>query len=294
MKTNPAPAFTVIIPHRNTPSLLARCLASIPRRDDVEILVADDCSEPAFADGVSRVVAACPNARLIALKEHRGGGYARNVALRQAKGEWLVFADADDYFTPAMAEVMERYAQDEEGADLVVMNAIFVDEDGITAPTPLTRHIIRYLRRRSRLSLDVLLYGTWTPWSRMVRREIVLKNDVRFDETLVGNDAMFVLQASSFARKAEVERKVCYHYYQPHEGSQTRAFYNPETFLSRLELRLRINRFYRSAGYPFLWPVRRMMRVAPPSIARPCRPALEAIPPFAADRVPRAFLPTGR
>jgi len=31
-------------------------------------------------------------------RESCGAGYARNIALREARGEWLLFADADDYF----------------------------------------------------------------------------------------------------------------------------------------------------------------------------------------------------
>ncbi|MCD8304873.1 MAG: hypothetical protein LUC86_08645 [Prevotellaceae bacterium] len=144
----------------------------------------------------------------------------------------------------------------------MVLNALSVDERGRTSPTLLTRHVSRYLSHPSSLRLRALLYGVWTPWSRMVSRSLVTAGGLRFDETPVGNDAMFVLRASSLARRVEVESSVCYHYYQPLEGSQTWAQYKPETFLVRLELRLRVNQFYRSVGYPFLWPLRRMMRQA--------------------------------
>ena len=36
--------FTFIIPHYNTPHLLLRCLNSIPSREDIQIIVIDDCS----------------------------------------------------------------------------------------------------------------------------------------------------------------------------------------------------------------------------------------------------------
>ena len=37
--------FSFIIPHKNTPDLLQKCLDSIPRRDDVQIIVVDDNSD---------------------------------------------------------------------------------------------------------------------------------------------------------------------------------------------------------------------------------------------------------
>lgn len=36
--------YTIIIPHYNIPSLLERCISSIPQRNDIQIIVIDDCS----------------------------------------------------------------------------------------------------------------------------------------------------------------------------------------------------------------------------------------------------------
>ena len=40
--------YTIIIPHHNIPNLLRRCLHSIPLRDDVQIIVVDDCSDEIY------------------------------------------------------------------------------------------------------------------------------------------------------------------------------------------------------------------------------------------------------
>lgn len=37
--------YSVIIPHKNTPELLRRCLSSIPKRGDIQIIVIDDNSD---------------------------------------------------------------------------------------------------------------------------------------------------------------------------------------------------------------------------------------------------------
>ncbi len=250
--------YSVVIPHRNTPDLLLRCLRSIPERQDTEILVADDKSDVAETE-LQRIVASHPQARLITLSESKGAGRARNVALSQAVGHWLVFADADDYFTPAMADVLDKYASDTE-TDMVFLNALSVDEKGVTAPTPLSRHIERYVKR-CLFSEKVMRYATWTPWSRMVRRSLVEQNKVRFDEVPVGNDAMFVLRCTSLARRIAVESTPCYMYFQPSSGSQTWHQYTGNTLIQRLELRFKINNLYRQVGYPFLWPISSKVKV---------------------------------
>ena len=38
--------YSFIIPHRNVPHLLQRCIDSIPKRDDIQIIIVDDNSDP--------------------------------------------------------------------------------------------------------------------------------------------------------------------------------------------------------------------------------------------------------
>lgn len=97
--TSEAPAFSIIIPHYNTSGLLQRLLDTIPARDDTEIIVVDDASRQ---DELKAVRQCCGNrtrqARLLCRDTNGGGGAARNDAMRAARGRWLMFADADDYF----------------------------------------------------------------------------------------------------------------------------------------------------------------------------------------------------
>jgi len=37
--------YSIIIPHKNTPDLLQKCIDSIPHREDVQIIVVDDNSD---------------------------------------------------------------------------------------------------------------------------------------------------------------------------------------------------------------------------------------------------------
>lgn len=90
--------YTIIIPHKNIPDLLERCLHTIPTRDDLEVIIIDDNSDPDKVDlehfrGSNR-----PDTTVIFDKSGKGAGHARNLGLKKALGEKLIFADADDYF----------------------------------------------------------------------------------------------------------------------------------------------------------------------------------------------------
>ena len=92
--------YSIIIPHKDIPCLLQRCLDSIPPRDDVQIIVADDDSSPDVVDFAHFPGSDRTDVEILFTKEGRGAGYARNCGLARAKGRWLVFADADDFFLP--------------------------------------------------------------------------------------------------------------------------------------------------------------------------------------------------
>lgn len=85
--------------------------------EDIEIILVDDGSRdgcPRLCDGY-----ACRDARItVVYQKNAGLGLARNAGLNPAKGEYVVFVDADDYIpTEAYATLYEKAK--EENADVV-------------------------------------------------------------------------------------------------------------------------------------------------------------------------------
>lgn len=96
---------SVVIPTRNRPQLLAEAITSIDQQSysgSIEILVADDASSPAVAH------AALPVCRFpIHIVKHpvpKGGAATKNLGVRTARGEYLVFLDDDDLLAPGYIE----------------------------------------------------------------------------------------------------------------------------------------------------------------------------------------------
>ena len=87
-----APRLSLIVPVYNGAGVLARCLDSLARSSfrDYECLVVDDATTDA-----SREVAARDRVSVIALEQRGGPARARNRGAERARGELLVFLDAD-------------------------------------------------------------------------------------------------------------------------------------------------------------------------------------------------------
>ena len=112
--------LTIIIPNRNILDLLSRCLDSLPRRKDIQIIVVDDASEisqEAFAGypGLDD-----PFVEVVFCSDAKGAGHARNVGLAKAKGNWLMFVDSDDFLLPSALSLIDKYADSD--SDIVYFN----------------------------------------------------------------------------------------------------------------------------------------------------------------------------
>ena len=107
--------FSIIIPTHNRGVLLDRCLAAIGEleydRSEFELLIVDDGSNPPVADIVARHAGILPVQYF--RTEGVGPASARNLALRQALGEYVVFTDDDcrphPHWLAAYDAAIQRY-----------------------------------------------------------------------------------------------------------------------------------------------------------------------------------------
>ena len=183
---NANPLFSVIIPHKNTPDLLQRCLDSIPRRDDVQIIVVDDNSDPKLVDFENFPGLNDEYIEIYFTKEGKGAGYARNVGMSHAKGEWLIFADADDYFyTDNLSKLMDMDIPNEY--DVVVWKSKFMYLDGTFCIIEENTSDAEY----SSSSTEKLYLDYVTPWAKMVRRTLCINKSIIFEEVKYANDEIF-------------------------------------------------------------------------------------------------------
>lgn len=112
--------LSTIIPLYNAERFIAECLESLLHQQGVEgleqeFIVVDDGSSDASVEIVRRY----PQVRLIQ-QANLGASIARNVGVTYATGDWLSFADADDWCAPNKLSLLLAALSDQAQAELLM------------------------------------------------------------------------------------------------------------------------------------------------------------------------------
>lgn len=189
---------SVIIPVYNQELLITRCLDSIPKRDDIEIIVINDGSTDDTLRVLNEYKSKYPKLNIITYENNEGVSYARNKGIDAAEGTYLLFIDSDDYIYPdVFSDIVDN--------DLKMVDIVFYD----MIDTQGNKFFVDKHRAMNRV-------GTF----KFVRKSFI--GDTRYkDKVQCGEDAMFhaalMLKSPTFICTG----KLMYYYNFPRKGSLT-------------------------------------------------------------------------
>lgn len=178
------PKVSVIVAIYNSEEFLPQCVDSIlaQTETDIEILLVDDGSPDHSAELMAAYAQSDPRIRCIH-KENGGLASARNAGLAEARGDYLLFVDGDDWFAPTL--VADAWgAAEAHQADQVLWNYVKAYPDRIDPPyLPFHGEVIDL----GQYGLPRYFYRYWFPyvhgqeaWSKLYRRSVIEAHGLRF------------------------------------------------------------------------------------------------------------------
>lgn len=225
MKKN-SPTISVIIPVHNTEKYLRQCLDSVVHQSlrDIEIICIDDGSTDSSRDILLEYAGSDERFRILT-RDFASGSAAvpRNMGLEIAKGEYLSILDSDDRFDESMLEKMYNKALAND-SDVVMCDNYLVYSDGLGENGELHHD---YLPDKAVFSYKdipekIFQISNATAWHKLIRRDLVEKNGLRFQEGVPSlDDIYFVNMIDVLAKRISIIDEKLVYYRVENENAQT-------------------------------------------------------------------------
>ena len=244
------PSYSFIIPHKNIPSLLKRCLDSIPSRPDIEIIVVDDNSNAESIKELKKI--SRDNLQIIYTKEGKGAGYARNIGVNKAHGTWILFADADDFFLPSLLEKLDSYK--DRTQPIVLFHSICKDSKNLDKNGNRQWLCDLFSKRlddfqRGKIRALNLFLGLGVPWAKMIQLSFLKTNKIVFEEVEFANDIGWITQIAVTAHQEDVVISDKYLYCLTDRENSLFFSRNSEAFCCRFGVRYRQHELLKKNGF---------------------------------------------
>ena len=207
---------TVIVPVFNAEIYLRECLDSLINQTlkEIEIILIDDnstdssgiiCYEYSKLDNRISVIQNKTNIRQ---------GLSRNKGIKQAKGEFLGFVDADDYVDLDFFEKLYNSAII-SNTDIAKTEAVIVNSDGSRDnQSEQNKKIKKGIKKGSPLFVS---FG-YEHWTAIYNRQKIIDNNVQYPDIRNGQDDIFLLRSTYFLNTISIISGT-YYFYRQHSLS---------------------------------------------------------------------------
>ncbi|MBR1449237.1 MAG: glycosyltransferase family 2 protein [Prevotella sp.] len=210
---------TIAIPVYNAEKYLHETLMSALTQDypSIEFLILDDCGTDGSIDMVRQLQHEHPRGgdiHIVSQEFNKGIGAARNRVLKEAKGRYLYFLDADDLILPNTISLM--MAQVKEHDAEVVMASYEQIKAFVAEPEKVLFRLPRkvFTEPHSLATYAFHNYGALNAnvWNVLMDLDLIRKNDLQFVNTNYWEDMVFKHELVTYVTRAVLMPEITYSY----------------------------------------------------------------------------------
>lgn len=173
MDLKQTPVFSIVIASYNADKHLPKLISTIPQAADVEIVVVNDGSKDYTLQVCEDMQKSYPSMRVVS-QPNKGVSAARNRGIHEAKGEWIIFADADDWFdTEALCKLVDNIKQGID-AEMLTFGIRFNNPEGIKE-----QRVIETVYTAEEFVKSTGLFQH-ASWNYVFCRNVIMENELKF------------------------------------------------------------------------------------------------------------------
>ena len=212
--------LSIVIPVYNTSKYLPKCLDSLTKQtlDKIEFIFVDDGSTDNSTEIITKYMEKDKRIKLLK-KENGGAATARNYGIKKATGEYIAFADSDDYVDKDMYKIMYDRAKKDD-LDIVLCNYYLVYGD----KEVINENKITTLEEKDISSNEYILI-TPSPCNKIVKKSYLDKSKFYFPEGMMYEDLASIPLLGLYNPKVVYINKCLYYYVQSDNSVMRTSLY---------------------------------------------------------------------
>lgn len=208
------PKISVVVPIYKVRDRIMKTLESLKTQTfkDFEVLFIDDGSPDDSSDFANEYLEDSDVVYRIIKKKNGGVSSARNLGIEEAKGEYIMFLDSDDYIDKNM--LREFYDKIFEGNFDILYSAYVFEESSGKEITNNMKDLSEGEVSGKEAALGLIYGTTYTHiMANMFKRSLLINNSIRFDESRkFAEDISFMVKAYASSKKVYCINKIYAHY----------------------------------------------------------------------------------
>ena len=239
--------ISVILPVFNVEGYIEACISSLKAQTfrELEFIFVDDCGTDSSMNAVEEFARGDNRVRIIHNMKNLGPGPSRNKGIELARGEYLSFADPDDWLAPDFYELLYNKAFTRK-ADIVkgIRAGRFPDRD-YTANSirgKLSTALNNRIRKSRRRRIPLFCVFTSEHQSAIYKRSLFDDPIVRYGTSKNAEDTTFLLRATLNSPSIELEENAIY-YYRQRDNSATAFYSKTRAFEELFSFKEKMNAF---------------------------------------------------
>jgi glycosyltransferase involved in cell wall biosynthesis len=214
---------SIVVPVYRVENYIERCARSLfgQTYHEIEYIFIDDASDDNSIGVLNKTLEHYPErikqVSVTRFKENGGVGFVRSTGLSISTGDYILFADPDDYLEPDMVELMINKAILEK-ADMVFCSYFKETEAG-------DKEVVSHIYHQNKKKIFHKSFQQPALWNKMFKRSLVTSHDIYFPKNInYGEDLAFIPRIIFYADKFAAVDKPLYHYMIRSSGSYTHQF----------------------------------------------------------------------
>lgn len=223
-----APLVSVIIAAYNCDKYINQCIDSLLNQSfkNFEIIVVDDGSTDRTYSILNEYKTKNKNLYVYRQK-NKYAGVARNNGLSRAKGEYVLFLDADDFFEPNMLMLAYQRAKSVD-ADIVVFKGREyndVTKEFKNCRFPLSPELFpnKAVISAGEFGEKLFQANSCIAWNKLISKKFIDKVGVKFSSTKSSNDTVFIYTLLSLAKRITLVNEILVNYRTGNPNSLQRS-----------------------------------------------------------------------